>query len=309
MTVSTTAKEDVLSRYLFTCLAAGLSEAITYPLDLLKTLLQLQGPSSAGQQRQSMSSLFHGIVHRSGVRTLFSGLSIAVFRQFLNAGISVGAYPSVRGALLSPGEGKDSAALWKRALAGSVTGCLAQAIAQPTDVVKVRLQADARLQLAGQPPRYTGALHACSRILAQEGLGGFYNALGSSVWRAGIINSAGIASYDSTKQWALRWVAAHEAQLPPAASAHIPAIWAAFVCGIASTVVSCPLDVVKTRLMNAPAGAYRGATDCLLRLVREEGLLSMYKGVLPTYQRQAVWNGVFWVALENVQRAWGHEGI
>jgi solute carrier family 25 uncoupling protein 27 len=54
---------------------------------------------------------------------------------------------------------------------------------------------------------------------------------------------------------------------------------------------------------------YRGPNDCLVQLVRSEGAASMWKGFLPTYYRQALWNGAFWVSLEAAQRWLGLESI
>ena len=46
------------------------------------------------------------------------------------------------------------------------TGAIGIAIANPTDLVKVRLQAEGKLP-AGVPRRYSGALNAYSTILRQ----------------------------------------------------------------------------------------------------------------------------------------------
>lgn len=46
------------------------------------------------------------------------------------------------------------------------TGALAIAVANPTDLVKVRLQAEGKLA-PGVPRRYTGALNAYSTIVRQ----------------------------------------------------------------------------------------------------------------------------------------------
>jgi hypothetical protein len=75
-----------------------------------------------------------------------------------------------------------------------------------------------------------------------------------------------------------------------------------------SAVVSCPLDVVKTRVINNPT-LYRGPNDALAQLVRAEGFSSLWKGLLPTYQRQAVWNFFFWVLLEEAQKRLGLERL
>jgi len=311
------------SRWLLACAAATISETITYPLDLLKTRLQLQNergrgllpqaaaggaaaplaPPAAPPPLLSLRAMAVHMVRTEGPASLFAGLPVAVIRQLFNAGVSVGLYPTVRAALLGEGESAASAPLWKRALAGAATGCIAQALAQPADVIKVRVQADGRRRAVGLAPRYAGSLDALRRIRREEGARGFYTALGSSVWRAGIINSAGIASYDGTKQWATREMGER------AWGGMGPQAVAALVCGAVSTVVSCPLDVVKTRLMNAPPGLYKGPNDCFLQLLRTEGAMSMWKGIVPTYQRQALWNGIFWLALEKAQQLLGVESI
>jgi solute carrier family 25 uncoupling protein 8/9 len=61
-----------------------------------------------------------------------------------------------------------------RIAAGLTTGALAVLIAQPTDVVKVRLQAQQRTQGTGTVPRYTSTLQAYQTIARQEGARGLW---------------------------------------------------------------------------------------------------------------------------------------
>jgi len=278
---------------------ACFAEAITYPLDLLKTRLQLQG-SSAAAAPLSLSGMASSVVRTEGMKALFAGMSVALLRQLFNAGISVALYPSVRAALLGPAESSEAAPLWKRAAAGAATGCIGQLLAQPTDVIKVRVQADGRARAAGLQPRYKGSLDAARSILAAEGLRGFYASTYASVWRAAIIQAAGISSYDHTKQWATQLVGSSEG--------YAPQVVAALVCGVISAAVSCPLDIVKTRVINEPS-RYKGPNDCLMQLIRKEGFFSMWKGFLPTYQRQALFNFAFWVGLEESQKLTGSKRL
>ena len=61
------------------------------------------------------------------------------------------------------------------------------------------------------------------------------------------------------------------------------------VCALFSAAVSIscvnPVDVVRTRLYNAPEGWYASGTDAALQLVRAEGVLAFYKGALAGYLR------------------------
>ena len=57
--------------------------------------------------------------------------------------------------------------------------------------------------------------------------------------------------------------------------------------------MGCPFDVIKTRMMNQGGGAsvkYDSMMSCLLATVRAEGVLALYKGLLPVYCRQAPFN-------------------
>lgn len=69
-----------------------------------------------------------------------------------------------------PGSSTD-AGIGSRLLAGSTTGALAVAVAQPTDVVKVRFQAQAR---AGGGQRYQSTVDAYKTIAREEGFRGLW---------------------------------------------------------------------------------------------------------------------------------------
>lgn len=97
-------------------------------------------------------------------------------------------------------------------------------MANPTDLVKVRLQAEGKLP-PGVPRRYSGSLNAYSTIVKQvshpvnifqflfissviffncskiqEGIGALWTGLGPNIARNAIINAAELASYDQVKE-------------------------------------------------------------------------------------------------------------
>jgi solute carrier family 25 uncoupling protein 27 len=184
----------------------------------------------------------------------------------------------------------------KRILAGAITGGVGQAVASPTDVVKVRLQADGRLRALGQQPRYKGTIDAFARILQDEGIRGYYRGIGPSIQRAAVINGCGIASYDHTKQVVLKLTGQTEGL--------IPQVLGSLVSGLISALVSTPFDVVKTRIMNQPTGTklYTGPIDCAIKTVKAEGIFALYKGFVPAYTRLAPWQLVFFIVFEKINK-------
>ena len=74
-----------------------------------------------------------------------------------------------------------------------------------------------------------------------------------------------------------------------------------------ASVLSNPVDVAKTRLMNMKAGPdgkmpYSGPIDCLAKTAKSEGFLAWYKGFGPTYIRQAPFVVVTWLTVEQVKK-------
>ena len=66
------------------------------------------------------------------------------------------------------------AGLGTRLLAGCTTGAMAVTFAQPTDVVKVRFQAQVRLPESGSVKRYSGTMDAYRTIARDEGIKGLW---------------------------------------------------------------------------------------------------------------------------------------
>ncbi len=73
----------------------------THPLDLLKVRLQ----TSTAIPRQSLGSLFVGIVKNESVLALFNGLSASLLRQLTYSTVRFGIYEEVKRRWTNPGEG------------------------------------------------------------------------------------------------------------------------------------------------------------------------------------------------------------
>jgi hypothetical protein len=299
--------DDLLTRWFLGGIAACCGEAATFPLDFTKTRLQLQnelGRSLAGgakaEPARGMLATGAHILRTEGLLAMYGGLSAAALRQFVYGGIGVGLYVPMRRLVIGDADPK-RAPLWQRMLAGALSGSLGQIVANPFDVVKVRLQADGRLKALGQQPRYTGTLHALRVIAAEEGARGFLKGMAPSVGRAAVINGCGIASYDQTKVVVTSLTGRSEGL--------VPQVLGSLVSGLVSALVSTPFDVIKTRMMNQPSSGagrlYSGPIDCAIKTARAEGLLGLYKGFTPAYARLAPHRVVHFVCLEQLNRMAG----
>lgn len=69
-------------------------------------------------------------------------------------------------------------------------------------------------------------------------------------------------------------------------------------CGVTAVICGSPVDVLKTRVMNAPVGMYKNPIDCAYKTLINEGPLAFYKGFWLNCMRLGSWTTVCFVTLE-----------
>ena len=87
-----------------------------------------------------MTQTLRRVIAEEGPSKLYSGLSAGIQRQIIFCGVRVSLYQPVRDLVSGPLEEGQNPALYQKILAGLITGAVGITIANPTDVVKVRLQ-------------------------------------------------------------------------------------------------------------------------------------------------------------------------
>lgn len=76
-------------------------------------------------------------------------------------------------------------------------------------------------------------------------------------------------------------------------------ISSAFASGFVATVVGSPLDVLKTRLMNAPPGT--SPFGMISSMMATEGPGAFYKGFTANFMRIGAWSVVMFLSLEQIK--------
>lgn len=298
--------------------SACVADLATFPLDTAKVRLQIQGEGRAVAKVLSAAAIPAGngailaeatvatgpahvyrglvgtvstIVKQEGPKALYNGLSAGLQRQMCFASVRLGMYDTVKGAYQSViHENPEGLQIFTRIMAGLTTGGLAVAFAQPTDVVKVRYQAQNKANL-----RYTSTFNAYRVIGREEGIKGLWKGAMPNIGRNAIVNVAEIVCYDVIKDCLLKYTAMGD---------NIPCHFtAAVIAGFVTTLCASPVDVVKTRYMNSKPGQYSGAIDCAVRMGRQEGFSAFYKGFLPSFARLVSWNIVLWITYEQMKKA------
>ncbi|XP_063994696.1 dicarboxylate carrier SLC25A8-like [Diachasmimorpha longicaudata] len=287
--------------------AACFADLVTFPLDTAKVRMQIAGETRGGLLAATNGShvavnttqpgllrTIVNIVRLEGARSLYGGLSAGLQRQMCFASVRIGLYDSVKsfyGSLLHGDSPTNNSLNFGICVAaGITTGGLAVLVAQPTDVVKVRMQAGNR----GKPTaRYVSTIQAYKSIATSEGVPGLWRGTIPNVARNAIVNVAEIVCYDILKESIL-----HHEIMPDGIMCHFTAATGAGLC---TTIVASPVDVVKTRYMNSGPGEYRGAMDAAMKMLTQEGFLAFYKGFIPSFSRLVSWNIVLWLTYEQLK--------
>lgn len=283
-----------------TSVSAMVAETTTFPIDLLKTRLQLHGESMRSARPASTIRIALQVARNDGVLGMYRGLSPAIFRHTFYTPTRIIVYEHLRDNFVrSPDH---SLPFYSKAVIGGISGAIAQVIASPADLIKVRMQADGLISSQGLQPRYSGLFDALSKIIRAEGVLGLWKGVSASVQRAFLVNMGELACYDHAKRFIIKNQICDDNIYAHTLSS--------ITSGLSATALSCPADVVKTRMMNQAAWekdkiTYRNTYDCLVKTVRIEGLRALWKGFLPTWARLGPWQFVFWVSYEKFRKISG----
>ncbi|XP_053950035.1 mitochondrial uncoupling protein 4 isoform X1 [Anastrepha ludens] len=302
--------------YVVSVVAASIAELATYPLDLTKTRLQIQGEAAAvdlksnkslNPKYRGMIATAFGIVREEGTMKLWQGVTPALYRHVVYSGVRICSYDFLRRKLGNDENGIITLPLWKSALCGVSAGAVAQWLASPADLVKVQIQMEGKRRLMGEPARVHGAVHAFKDIVRRGGIAGLWKGSIPNVQRAALVNLGDLTTYDTIKRMIMI-----KLNMPDCHTVHVlSSICAGFVAAIMGT----PADVVKTRIMNQPTDdkgrglLYKGSVDCLRQTVNREGFSALYKGFLPCWIRMAPWSLTFWLSFEQIRSMIGVAGV
>ena len=274
-----------------------------HPLDLIKVRMQLQGEVAAVlspstfQNRTQLGMIRMGaqIIKTDGVLGLFRGVTASLGRQFVYSGSRFGIYDVLKSKVSTFwGLEKESLPLFAKVGTAMTAGGIGAFLANPGDVAMVRMQADGKRQIQDRR-NYRNLFDAVKRISSEEGVSTLWRSSGPTVNRAMIVTVGHLAAYDEVKQRLLRTEYFDDTIRTHFASS--------FSAAFVASVLSHPVDVTKTRLMNMSKSQYSGMVDCLYKTIKHEGPLAIYKGFVPTLVRQMPYVIITWITIEQLKRA------
>ncbi|XP_017069013.1 solute carrier family 25 member 35 [Drosophila eugracilis] len=267
-------------------MGAGL---FTNPVEVIKTRIQLQGELAArGSHAQPYKSVFQAFVtvaKNDGILGLQKGLAPALCFQFVINSFRLSIYTqAVEKGLVHNKTGDISFA--KGMFWGALGGVVGSYCASPFFLIKTQLQAQAAKQIAvGYQHPHASMSDAIRQIYRKNGVFGLWRGSMANVGRATVASAVQIATFGQAKSL----LKENGVVTNPTILSFCSGLSAGSFVAVAIT----PLDVITTRLYNQAVDSqgrglyYKSWLDCVLKILRSEGVYGLYKGFWPIYLRSA----------------------
>ncbi|GLD95489.1 hypothetical protein PINS_up004166 [Pythium insidiosum] len=167
--------------------AGAISTALLYPLDLVKVRYQVHEKSAKAYR--SLSHAFRTIVAEEGMRSLFRGMSPALYGSTLSWGLYMLLYQNAKQRYARMADDGWIQGSWQYFFSAMEAGIVCVPITNPIWLIKVRMQVQSRVEmhhtvgtkdaaakLAKNVP-YRSVTDAFRRIVAEEGAGALYKGM------------------------------------------------------------------------------------------------------------------------------------
>jgi len=280
-------KSKKIGKWYFGGLASAGAACCTHPLDLLKVHLQ-----TSGKGNLSLAGMTVHIVKNEGFFALYNGLSASLLRQLTYSTTRFAIYDVGKKQLSPNGE---PITFVNRVALAAVAGFSGGIVGTPGDMINVRMQNDIKLP-PEQRRNYKHALDGLIRAAKEEGPTKLFN---GAIWassRAVAVTIGQLCFYDLIKAQLLKTQYFQD---------NLTTHFTSSLCaGAIATMFTQPLDVLKTRAMNAKQGDFKGPLD-LIKFTASQGPMAFFKGFVPAFVRLGPHTILTFVFLEQLRMNFG----
>ncbi|ORZ23166.1 mitochondrial carrier domain-containing protein [Absidia repens] len=178
------------------------------------------------------------------------------------------------------------------ACAGAVATML---FVNPFDLVKTRLQEVSKMPNA--EGRYSGTLDGLSKIVRKEGPFALWRGLSPGLVMAIPSTSIYYVGYDYIRDHT-------KVRFQGTAMDTYAPLWIGGLARSATAAVVSPMELFRTRLQSAEGatGGFKDALNGIQTMIRSEGILSLWRGLVPTMLRDVPFSAIYWMMYEEFKR-------
>ncbi|XP_053499771.1 mitochondrial carnitine/acylcarnitine carrier protein isoform X1 [Ictalurus furcatus] len=190
----------------------------------------------------------------------------------------------------------------KNFVAGGVGGACLLFAGHPLDTIKVRLQTQPKASCS-QYVLYTGTLDCFRKTLSREGVLGLYKGMGAPLAGVAPMMAVSFFGFGLGKQ-----LLQSDPSVPITSA---QTFLAGMLAGVFTTVIVAPGERIKCLLqVQSISGQlkYAGPVDCAVKLYKQHGMRSVYKGTVLTLIRDVPSTGLYFLTYEYLKNVLTPEG-
>jgi len=251
-----------------------LATLVIQPIDMVKVRIQLASEAGTSVSPFTITKDYY---RDYGIKGFYKGLDSAILRQACYATTRLGIFYSLIDYFRA--QSKD-VSFFKKSIASMTAGGLAAIVANPADLILVRMQSDSLL-----PPEnrrnYKNVFDAFGRVIKDEGAIRLWRGCGPTAGRAIMINWALLAPFEEAKDRLKKYIPEIKTRT----------VTASFLASFIGSFISLPFDNIKTKLQkmkpdpSTGKNPYNGIVDCFKKSVQKEGMGRLWVGFLTYYVR------------------------
>jgi len=254
-------------------ISGTIAVSFVYPLETIKTIIQMQ---SEAKQSTSFSQILKQRIKSRNLLSLYKGIPAAWCRQFFFASLRIGLYYNYSDYLRSR-QNKTALSALESTIGSLGAGAIGISAVMPFDVIFVRFQAENVLPPA-QRRGYTSLGNAMGRIIKEEGITTLWRGIIPAIGRAMSLNLGMLLPYDMCKNFFTPYLGVTKANV----------LLSSAIAGFGASFCSLPFDNAKVKMQSMKTAGdgkmkYSGLFDCMIKTIRNEGLLKLWVGFLPFY--------------------------
>lgn len=281
------------------------ASGVSNPLDVIKVRQQLR-TQVPGSRKNAFWAVGMDMIRKEGLISMGSGFSASMAREVVYSGFRLGAYEFFKDKLYGWSNGAlTREGITLKVLAATCSASIGSALANPADLIKVRMQA---YYPNGSP--YRNMRHAFATVYREGaaasagspvlgGLRTLWRGVEATTVRGVVLSASQICSYDQVKQ-----VLKGNGVMQEGVSLHLVA---SMFAGLFCSLTSNPVDVVKVRLMTDKNREINGVLHCVRTILVKEGPMAFYKGFGMCWGRLGTHTIVSFITFEKLRELFGME--
>ncbi|XP_078448432.1 uncharacterized protein LOC144716991 isoform X2 [Wolffia australiana] len=274
-----------------------------HPISVVKTRMQVVEGTLA---HMNGFSVFKNIMRNDGIRGIFRGFGTSAVGSLPGRVLALTSLEISKEMVLKHTEHMKMPETTRVGLANGVAGMVSNVVScayyVPLDVICQRLMVQ---DLPGIST-YNGPFDAIRGVLRTEGVRGLYRGFGLTMLTMSPANALWWGAYGAAQHliWKTLGYGGHSEKKPSHLELVSVQATAGTVAGACSSVITTPIDTIKTRLQVMDNyGAGRPSIRKTTRLlIEEDGWAGFYRGFGPRFLNMSLWGTSMIVTYELIKR-------